>query len=814
MVDTLPSHTRVVVIGGGIVGLSVAYHLTKLGWRDVVLMERRQLTCGTTWHAAGLVRSMLYTANLTKLARYTCALYAGLEAETGQATGFKANGSLSIANNAERWEEHRRTASMARAFGVEAHVLTPQEVGKLYPLLSTDDLLGAVFFPTDGQTNPSDTAMALAKGARAGGARIVEGVTVTGILQRNGRAAGVATDRGDVAADVVVNAAGMWGRAVGEMAGVAVPLQACEHFYCVTEPMAGVEPTLPVLRDMDACAYVKEDAGKLLVGAFEPVAKPWAVDGIPADFCFDELPEDIEHFSPVLEAAMHRIPALEQAGIRTFFNGPESFTPDGRYLLGEAPELPGFFLACGFNSIGIQSGGGAGKALAEWIVEGAPPFDLSDVDIRRMQPFQAKTSYLVPRVSEALGLLYAMHWPYRQYETARGIRTSPLHEAIAAQGACFGEVAGWERANWFAPPSVEPVYRYSYGRQNWFEHSAAEHMAVRQAVGLFDQSSFAKLRVTGPDAEAVLQRISANDVGVEPGRIVYTQWLNDRGGIEADLTVTREADDSYLVVTAAGAARRDRLWLERHADAADVRIEDVTDAYAVLSLMGPSSRAVLAGLADGDMSDAAFPFGASQPIRLGDVPVRASRITYVGELGWELYVPSGEVLRLFDLLLQAGGPHGLRLCGYHALDSLRIEKAYRHWGHDITDEDTPIEAGLGFAVKLDKGVDFIGREALLRRRGEKRTRRLVQFLLEDPGPLLYHLEPIVRDGAIVGWLTSGNYGHALGGAVGLGYVSHPEGVDADFVASGRWEIEVACERVPARASLRPLWDPKGERIKA
>jgi 4-methylaminobutanoate oxidase (formaldehyde-forming) len=810
-----PGEARVVIIGGGVVGCSVAYHLTRLGWSDVVLLERRKLTCGTTWHAAGLVGQLRATANLTRLAQYTTDLYAGLERETGQATGFKQRGSLALAGSAARLEELKRGASMARTFGLEVEVLSAQEAQAMWPLLNVEDIAGCVFLPKDGQCNPTDVTMALAKGARMGGAQIVEDCKVLEVLTKDGRAVGVRSEQGDIKAEVVVLCGGMWSREIGRSCGVNIPLQACEHFYIVTEEIPELSRELPVLRDPDGCAYFKEDAGKLLVGAFEPNAKPWGQDGIPEDFAFDELPEDFDHFAPVLEHAIRRVPILETAGIRTFFNGPESFTPDDRYMLGEAPELRGFFVAAGFNSIGIQSAGGAGKVLAEWIVGGHPPMDLWDVDIRRMAPFQGNKRYLVERASEALGLLYAMHWPYRQYETARGVRLSPLHERLKAKGACFGEVAGWERANWFAPDGVKPQYEYSYGRQNWFPYAAAEHKAVREAVAVFDQSSFGKFLVQGGDAEAVLQRICANDVAVPPGKVVYTQWLNERGGIEADVTVTRLAEDSYLVVTGAAVAGRDLHWLTRNIpDGSHATVTDVTSGLAVLGVMGPNSRALLARLTDADLSSAAFPFGTAQEIAIGYARARALRITYVGELGWELYVPSEFACSLFDGLMAEGADLGLRPAGLHVLDSCRIEKAYRHWGHDITDEDTPLEAGLGFACRLDKNQPFIGRDALLRQKEAGVTRRLVQFALEDPEPLLYHNEPIYRDGAIVGHVTSANYGHHLGAAIGLGYVAHPDGVDADFVKTGRYEIEVACERVPAQASLRPLYDPGSERVRA
>jgi glycine cleavage system T protein len=811
---SLPAHVRVVVVGGGIAGCSVAYHLAKLGWRDVLLLERREISCGTTWHAAGLVGQLRATQNLTRLAKYGADLYERLEAETGQATGFRRPGSVSLARNPERMHELKRLASMARCFDVEVEVITPSEAGRRWPLMRTDDLVGALWLPRDGRTNPIDTTLALARGARQGGATILENTAVTAVCVEHGRVAGVKTPAGDVTCEVVVNCAGMWAREIGRMAGVTVPLHASEHFYIVTEPMAGVKPDLPVLRDTDGYIYVREEVGGLLMGGFEPVAKPWGMEGIPADFAFSLLPEDWEHFQVLMEQGIHRIPALETAPVRRHVNGPESFTPDGRYLLGEAPECRGFFVAAGFNSIGIASGAGAGRAVAEWIVGGEPPMDLWDVDIRRVAPFQANPRYLRDRTVEMVGALYALHWPYLQPATARGVRKSALHDRLASRGACFGAVMGWERANWFATPGMEPVYRYSYGRQNWFASSAEEHRAVREAVGLFDQSSFCKLRLEGPDALAVLQRLCANDVDVPPGRLVYTQMLNARGGIEADLTVTRLAADAFFIVTGAGAATHNTHWIASQIGDARAVLTDVTSGQAVLGVMGPRSRELLARLTDADLTSAAFAFLASREIWLASAPVRASRVTYVGELGWELYVPTELAAGVYDAVVAAGEDLGLRHAGYHAMDSLRIEKAYRSWGHDIGGEDTPLEAGLGFAVRLDKRAAFTGRDALLRRQGKPVTRRLAVFTLDDAEPLLYHDEPIWRDGALVGRITSGAYGHTVGRAVGLGWIECPDGVTEAFVESGRWEVEIACERVPARAQLSPPYDPKSLRVRA
>ena len=819
----LPGKARVVIIGGGVIGCSVAYHLTLLGWKDVVLLERKQLTSGTTWHAAGLIGQLRATLNMTKLAKYSADLYGSLEAETGVATGFRQRGSLALALSDDRMEELSRGASMAHTFGLEAEVLSPEACGDKHPFVNLEGVKGGVFLPTDGQADPGNIALALAKGARNRGALIFENIKVTGIRKDRGRVTGVDTDQGPVEAEYVVNCAGMWGREVGKMAGVSVPLQACEHFYIVTEPIPGLPGDLPVLRVPDECAYYKEDAGKILLGAFEPKSKPWGLEGIPEDFCFDQLPEDVEHFEPVLEKAIERFPSLATTGIHTFFNGPESFTPDDRYLLGEAPELRGFYVAAGFNSIGIQSAGGAGKALAEWMEAGEPPFDLWDVDIRRMQPFQANRSYLAERVSETLGLLYADHFPYRQYETSRGVRTSPLHERLAERGACFGEAAGWERANWFLPPDAaeageKPEYSYAWKRQSWFDYAAAEHRAVREAVGLFDMTSFGKIRVEGRDAEAVLQRICANDLAVEPGRVVYTQWLNERGGIEADVTVTRLSETAFLVVTPGATLRRDLSWLQRHQpEDAHCVATDVTAGEAVICVMGPRARDLLQPLTPQSLSNEDFPFATAQEIEIGKGLTRAHRISYVGELGWELYVGSDMARHVFDSIMAAGDDTGLRLCGLHVLDSCRIEKAFRHFGHDITDEDHILEAGLGFAVKADKQAsrygDFLGRAAVLQKKQAGLSRRLMQFKLSDPQPLLYPNEPILRDGKIVGRLTSGNYGHWLGGAIGLGYVPAEPGESATDQLASRYEIEIAGERYAAEASLKPLYDPKGERVK-
>lgn len=809
----IPAKARAVVIGGGVSGCSVAYHLAKAGWTDVVLLERRKLTSGTTWHAAGLIGQLRGSANMTRLAKYSADLYRGLEAETGVATGMRQVGSISVALTAERHEELLRQATVARIFDVEVHEISPAEVKARYPHLNVAGVVGAVALPLDGQCDPANIAMALAKGARMRGARIVEMTRVTRVITAGGRVTGVAYETaegpGRIDADVVINCGGMWGRDLAAANGVTLPLHACEHFYLVTEPIAGLGE-LPVLRVPDECAYYKQDAGKMMLGAFEPKAKPWGINGIRPDFEFDTLPEDWDHFAPILEAAMHRMPLFQTAGIHTFFNGPESFTPDDRYYLGEAPEVKGYWIAAGYNSIGIVSSGGAGQALAHWITEGAPPFDLWEVDIRRAQPFQKNRRYLRERVSETLGLLYADHFPYRQVVTARGVRRSPIHEHLKARGAVFGEVAGWERANWFAFDGQEREYRYSWKRQNWFENQRAEHMAVREAAGLFDMTSFGKIRVEGRDACAFLNRICSAEVDVPVGRIVYTIFLNENGCIEADLTVTRLSETTYLAVVPGATLQRNLAWMRAHVGDDFAVITDVTAAESVLCLMGPQSRDLLTKISPNDFSNDAHSFGIYKEIEIGMGLARAHRVTYVGELGWELYIPTDQTAHVFESLMEAAPD--LKLCGLHTLDSCRIEKAYRHWGHDITDEDHVLEAGLGFTVSRKKPA-FIGREAVLRRRDAGLDRRLVQFRLTDPEPLLFHNEAVVRNGRIVGPITSGNYGHFLGGAVGLGYVPCKGQTDAELLDS-KYEIEIAGQRHAAIASLVPMHDPTGARIKA
>ena len=811
MSKILPKQAQAVIIGGGVVGCSVAYHLAKLGYTDVVLLERKKLTSGTTWHAAGLVGQMRSSLNLTQMVKYSGNLYETLEAETGMATGYRRTGSVSLATNQERLTEYKRNASLAKVHGVDVQILTTDELRDKVGFFNLDDVVGGAWIPKDGKADPANVAMALAKGAKNKGVKIFEDVKVTGILKENGKATGVQTEFGEIQSEVVVNCGGMWAREVGKMAGVSVPLHACEHFYFLTSAVPGLGD-MPVVRVPDESAYYKEDAGKMLLGAFEPVSKPWAIEGIPVDFEFDQLPEDFDHFEPILEKAVSRMPMLGSAGIHTFFNGPESFTPDDAYHLGLAPEMDNVWVAAGFNSVGIQSAGGAGQALAQWMEDGQKPFDLGDVDIGRMQPFQGNKHYLFERSKETLGLLYADHFPYLQKKTARGVRRTPFHHHLKENGAVFGELAGWERANWFANPGQDASYAYSWKRQNFFDNIAAEHKAVRNNLGLYDMSSFGKIRVEGPDACAFMNYIGGGQYDVPQGKIVYTQFLNDRAGIEADVTVTRLSEACYLVVTPAATRLADQTWMMRHKGAFNVVITDVTAGEGVLAVMGPNARKLLERVSPNDFSNANNPFGTAQEIELGMGLARVHRVTYVGELGWEVYVSTDMAGHAFETLWQAGQEMNAKLCGMHMMDSCRIEKGFRHFGHDITCEDHVLEAGLGFAVKMDK-AEFIGRDAVLRKKEAGLNARMVQFKLTDPEPLLYHNEPVLRDGEIVGYLSSGNYGHHLGGAIGLGYVPCAGESVAEVLASS-YEIDVAGTRVVAEASMKPLYDPTGARAKA
>ncbi len=810
-----PTQARIVIIGGGIIGCSTAYHLVRLGWKDVVLLERNKLTSGSTWHAAGLVGQLRSSANITQLLKYSVELYDRLEAETGQATGWKRNGGLRLACNAERMTEIKRQATTAHSFGLEMELLSPKEALALWPIMDISDVVGAAFLPTDGQANPADIAQALAKGARAGGAQIFEDCPVSAIEVNGGRVAGVTTPQGAIRCDIVVNCAGQWARDIGRLAGVSVPLQSVQHQYLVTETIAGVPRNLPTLRDPDRLIYFKEEVGGLVMGGYEPNPIAWAQNGIPEGFHFALLDSDSDHFEPLMAQALARVPALETAGIKRFINGPESFTPDGNFILGEAPEVENYFVGAGFNAFGIASAGGAGRALAEWIVAGEAPMDLWPVDIRRFGQLHRDRHWVLTRTLEAYGKHYTMAWPHEEYESGRPLRVSPLYERLKAQGACFGSKLGWERPNWFAPAGVEARDVYSYGRQNWFAHVGEEHRAARERVVIFDQTSFAKFLLIGPHAEAALSWIAANDVAKAPGSLVYTQMLNKRGGIECDLTVSRLSEDSYYIVTGTGFATHDFAWIKANFPSGlDVRLMDVTSANAVLSLMGPKSREVLAAVSDADVSNAAFPFGSWREIMIAGSPVRALRVTYVGELGWELHLPVETAGAVYDALRAAGKPFGIANAGYRAIESLRLEKGYRAWGSDIGADHTPLEAGLGWAVKLKRNTPFLGREALVAQAAKPLGKRLACFTVDDPDVVLLGRETIFRDGKQVGWLTGAGWGYTVAKNIGFGYVRNKDGVATEWLTSGRYELEVANARVATDLHLTPLYDPTMARIKA
>ncbi|MDQ0395993.1 GcvT family protein [Labrys monachus] len=811
----LPSSAKIIIIGGGIVGCSTAYHLAKMGLSDVLVLERGKLTSGSTWHAAGLVGQLRTNANITQLLGYSVALYDRLEQETGLATGWKRNGGLRLACNQERWTEVKRQATTATSFGLEMQLLTPREAQDLWPLMQIEDVVGAAFLPTDGQASPSDIAQSLARGARQGGVTFREGITVTGIEGEGGVARAVLTDQGRIQAEKIVICAGQWSREIGRMAGVNIPLVSMQHQYLITERIEGVTPNLPTLRDPDRLTYWKEEVGGLVMGGYEPNPKPWANTGATERFEFQLLENDLDHFEPLMALAIGRVPAMERAGIKQFINGPESFTPDGNFILGAAPETKGVYVGCGFNAFGIASGGGAGMALAEWVARGEPPYDLWAVDIRRFGRNTLDTGWVRQRTMEAYAKHYAMAWPFEEYQSGRPLRRSPLYDRLKADGAVFGEKLGWERPNWFAAQGEEPRDVYTYGRQNWFEAVGREHRAAREAAVLFDQTSFAKFTVTGRDAEAALSWICANDVPKQPGRLVYTQMLNRKGGIECDLTVARLAADSFYIVTGTGFATHDFDWIGRNIpDGLDARIADVTSQNAVLVLMGPKARDVLAALTADDLSNAGFPFGAARLIEVAGARLLALRVTYVGELGWELHVPVEFALTVYDALMAAGAGHGLVNAGYRAIESLRLEKGYRAWGGEIGPDHSPLMAGLGWAVKLKKDIPFLGREALLEQAGRPLPRLLAGFTVADPSVILLGRETIYRDGRRCGWLASAGWGYTAGLNIGYGYVRHPDGVDRDHVLSGRYELEVATERVEARVFMEPLYDPRMERPKA
>jgi 4-methylaminobutanoate oxidase (formaldehyde-forming) len=812
----LPSHARVVVIGGGVIGTSVAYHLALMGWQEVVLLERDRLTSGTTWHAAGLMVTFGSTSETsTEMRKYSRNLYARLEAETGQSTGLAQIGFIEVAADKDRLEEYRRVAAFNRYCGIDVHEIGPSEVKELFPLARVDDIEAGFYVREDGRVNPVDVTMALAKGARQRGVKILEGVPVIDVLTERGRVRGARTAHGDIRTEIVVNCAGMWARQLGARSGVTIANQAAEHYYLITEPIRDLPPKMPVLEDPGTYGYYREEGGGLMVGLFEPVCAPWRIEGIPADSSFAELPPDWERITPFLERAMSRVPITAEVGMKKLFCGPESFTPDLRPILGEAPEIAGYFVAAGLNSIGVLTGGGVGRVLAHWIVTGRPDVDVTAFNIDRLHPTQANPQYRRERTVESLGMVYKCHYPFVSLATARGVRRSPFHERLAAVGGYFREVSGWESPDWYGDAGTVPdPGPLSWERPSWFTRWQHEHRAARERVVVMDMSFMGKFLVQGRDAGRVLNRISGNQVDGAAGVITYTQWLNEGGTLEADLTVTKLTEDRYLVVVTDTMVRHAETWIRRHIpEDAHAMVTDVTSAYGQLNVQGPSSRALLQKLTSTDLSNSAFPFRAAREIDLGFARVLCIRITYVGELGYELYIPAEQATHVYDRVVAAGEEFGLAHAGLKALSSLRMEKGYRDYGHDIDNTDRPYEVGLGFALDLKKPQGFIGKEAVLayKQRGPL-TRRLVQVLAKDPQPLMFHAEVLYRDGVPVGYVRAASYGHTLGGAVGLAMVEGKAVVDDEYLGSGRWDIDIAGRRYPALVSARPLYDPQMKRI--
>lgn len=812
----LPSTAKAVIIGGGIIGCSTAYHLAKLGWTDTVLLERKKLTSGTTFHAAGLVGQLRSNANITQLLGYSVDLYNKIEEETGLGTGWKMNGGLRLACNEERWTEVKRQATTAHSFGLEMELLTPKEAQELWPLMDISDVIGAAYMPTDGQANPSDITQALAKGARMAGAKIFEDTKVTDIEIEEGKIRAVITEHGRIECEKVICCAGQWTRTFAKRFGVNVPLVPVEHQYMVTEPFEGVPSNLPTLRDPDRLTYYKEEVGGLVMGGYEPNPIPWATKGIPQGFHYTLLDSNFDHFEQLMELALGRVPALEHAGIKTLTNGPESFTPDGNFIIGETPELDNFYVGAGFNAFGIAAGGGAGMALAEWVNKGEPPFDLWSADIRRFGRPHFDTDWVRTRTVEAYGKHYTMAWPHEEHDSGRPCRKSPLYGTLKNQGACFGEKLGWERPNWFADSTQgeDPKDIYSFGRQNWFAAVGREHRAARETAALFDQTSFAKFSLKGPDAQAALNWICANDVDKPVGSLIYTQMLNDKGGIECDLTVGRVAHDEFYIVTGTGYATHDFDWIRRNIPAGlNCQLFDITSSNAVLSLMGPKSREILSAVTRDDVSNEGFEFGTIRTIGIAGCPVQALRVTYVGELGWELHLPVEYAQTVYDALMHAGRPLGLTNAGYRAIESLRLEKGYRAWGAEIGPDHSPFEAGLGWAVKLKQAPPFKGRAAAELHKTNGVKKMMAGFTVE-PEIVLLGRETIYRNGKRVGWLTSGGFGYTINKSIGYGYIRDPEGVDADYVLQGEYELEVATKRVPCQVHLKPLYDPSMNRVRA
>ena len=809
----LPAQAQVIVIGGGIAGCSTAYHLAKQGVGDVVVIEKGQLTSGSTWHAAGLVGQLRASANITRLLQYSVDLYQSLEALTGLSTGWKSTGSIRLCCTKDRRIEIERQVATARSYGIDAEFLSPGQIAELCPAMSTTGIDSGVYISSDGNVNPSDLTQALARGARQLGVKFIEHTTVLGITLNNHGVSGIETSSGSIDCEQVAICAGLWSREIAHLAGANIPLIPSFHQYMVTEPIEGIVPGMPGIRDPDRLTYFKEEVGGLAAGGYE--LNPVPYDGKPSadDPDFRLFPEMTDHFAQFMPGMVERFPQLESVGIKRWFRGLESFTEDTHFILGELPEVRGLFCACGFNAMGIAAGGGAGMALAQWMRDGESPFDLWPVDIRRFSAYHRSDRQLGLRVLEGQGHHYAMHWPHFEFQAGRPLRRSALYDRLKASGACFGSKSGWERANWFARDNKPAVDTHTFGRPEWHDAVGAEHTACRERVALFDQSSFVKLLITGLDAESLLQRLCATDVAVAPGTVRYAPMLDRHGGIACDLTVARLSPTDYYLVSGTAMATHDIDHIARHIRPAEnVSVVDITSGYGVLGLMGPQSRTLLQRLAESDLGRDVFPFGTMQEVMIAGAPVRVLRISFVGELGYELHVPTEYLLTVFDTLHDAGVEHGLVNAGYRAIDSLRLEKQFCAWGAEIGPDHSPLEAGLGFAVDQNK-TDFVGRDAVYAQRSAPLKKILATFIITGDQPLLGG-ETIYRDGEVVGWITSGGFAHSFVCPVGLGYVRREQGVDTDYLASGCYELDVAGTRFPAEISLRALYDPTGARMRS
>ncbi len=802
----LPSNSKVVVIGGGIIGCSVAYHLAKFGWKDVIVLERDQLTSGTTWHAAGLVSQLGPSAAITKIRKYSLDLYKKLEKEVDHSAGLRLNGALSIAQTNSRWQELQRQATTAQLYDIDVRILNSDQIKNKFPIVNTDDVVGGILMPGDGAADPSGVTHLLAKAAKKEGAQIYEKSPVEEILTKNGKISGVKVNGKKIECEYIVLASGMWSRQIGEKAGVSIPLYPAEHFYIITEPIENLSKNLPTIRDFDNRTYFKEDAGKLLVGIFEGNSIPaWNKSNrVPEDFSFGEFQENFEHFEPYLNSAIKRFPVLETAGIRKFFSGPESFTPDTNSLLGEVPEIKNFFVCCGLNSIGIGSGGGVGKVTAEWIINGHINEDIFCYDIKRFQKFHSELGFIKKRITESLGDLYGMHWPFKQHKTSRDIKKLPYHDQLKSFGACFGVSAGYERPMWFALDGEQAKYEYSYNFQNWYPSAEYETSNTIKNVGLFDLTPFSKFEVKSNKAHQELQRICTADIKNEIGKCVYTHMLNKDGGIETDLTIACIDDNHFRIISSAATRERDKFHIIKHLSN-DIDLKDVTDDYCVFGLFGPKSRDLIKTISKDNFDNDVFRFGTAKYIKINEINIWAQRLSYVGELGYELYVKIGEAKKIYELLIEKGKEFNLSNCGMHAMDIMRMESGFLHWGHDISPEENQYQAGLTFTISNKKNVDFVGKKALEKIKNNKIKSKFAMFTLKDskPGdPLLLHDEPIYLDDKIIGRSTSGNYSFNFKKNLSFGYIDNIFSLEE--LQNKNLFIEVEKKKYPIDIIIKPL----------